>query len=189
MVSLLVAMQKIANQDLRRLDVVAFKTAPKIPLTVVLDSVRSMHNVGSIFRTADAYRVEHILLTGTSPVPPHREIHKTALGATESVNWSYESDIVKALNNLKSTGYTLLAVEQATDAVTPENIPEICQQSEKIAIIFGHEVLGVSQAAIDICHYCLELPQYGTKHSLNISVCAGIVIYEFFNQLKNRISL
>lgn len=182
-------MQKIANQDLGRLDVAAFKTAPKIPLTVVLDSVRSMHNVGSIFRTCDAYRVEHILLTGTTPVPPHREIHKTALGATESVSWSYERDILTALNNLKSDHYTLIAIEQATDAMTPSQIPRICQQAEKLAVIFGHEVMGVSQAVIDLCHYCLELPQYGTKHSLNISVCAGIVIYELFNQLKDRISL
>ncbi|GCD77182.1 RNA methyltransferase [Thermaurantimonas aggregans] len=182
-------MQKIPNEALGRLDVETFKQAPKIPLTIVLDSVRSMHNVGSIFRTADAYRIEKILLCGTTPTPPHREIHKTALGATESVEWAYYPDILQTLGNLKKAGYTLIAIEQATDAITPADVPHICLQHQKFALIFGHEVLGVSQEAIDQCDYCLELPQYGTKHSLNISVCAGIVLYEFFNNLRARISL
>lgn len=182
-------MQKIPNEALGRLDVAAFKQAPKIPLTIVLDSVRSMHNVGSIFRTADAYRIENILLCGTTPTPPHREIHKTALGATESVDWKYQPDILHALSSLKEAGYTLIAIEQATNSVTPADIPHICAQRQKFALIFGHEVMGVSQEAIDLCDYCLELPQYGTKHSLNISVCAGIVMYEFFNHLRAQIGL
>ncbi|MFN4300194.1 MAG: RNA methyltransferase [Thermaurantimonas sp.] len=182
-------MQKIPNEALGRLDINAFKQAPKIPLTIVLDSVRSMHNVGSIFRIADAYRIEKILLCGTTPTPPHREIHKTALGATESVTWAYIPDILHAIRILKEEDYNLIAVEQATDSITPADLPNLCAQYQKFALIFGHEVLGVSQEAIDRCDYCLELPQYGTKHSLNISVCAGIVIYEFFNHLRSRIGL
>lgn len=182
-------MLKISNEALGRLDVETYKRAPKIPLTILLDSVRSMHNVGSIFRTADAYRVRDVILCGTTPTPPHREIHKTALGATESVDWRYEPDIGICLKELKSSGYTLIAVEQATDAITPEDIPILCKKHQNIALIFGHEVMGVRQEAIDLCDYCLEWPQYGTKHSLNISVCAGIVIYEWFVHLRSRIGL
>ena len=182
-------MQKTSNEALGRLDVETYKQAPKIPLTILLDSVRSMHNVGSVFRTADAYRVREIILCGTTPVPPQREIHKTALGATESVDWWYAADILEALQGLKTSGYTLIAVEQATGAITPADIPHLVANQPSLALIFGHEVMGVRQEAIDLCDYCLELPQYGTKHSLNISVCAGIVIYECFKHLRSRIGL
>ncbi|MFN3952197.1 MAG: RNA methyltransferase [Thermaurantimonas sp.] len=182
-------MLKISNEALGRLDVETYKQAPKIPLTILLDSVRSMHNVGSVFRTADAYRVREIILCGTTPVPPHREIQKTALGATESVDWRYVADIREALQGLKTSGYTLIAVEQATVAITPADIPHLVANQPSLALIFGHEVMGVRQEAIDLCDYCLELPQYGTKHSLNISVCAGIVIYECFKHLRSRIGL
>ena len=170
-------MRKLRVEELNRLSVEDFQAAPKFPLVVVLDNVRSMHNVGSVFRTCDAFRVEKLYLCGITPRPPHREIHKTAIGAQDSVDWQYEAHILELLPQLKAEGYTLLAIEQAegSNILTSYGV----NPSNRYAIILGHEIQGVQQAVIDECHATLEIPQYGTKHSLNISVVAGIVVHHF----------
>ncbi len=174
--------RKIRNDELGRLSNEAFKTAEKKPLVVVLDNVRSLNNVGSAFRTADAFLVEKIYLTGITGKPPHREIQKTALGATESVDWEYEEDVVLLCKRLKDDGYKLIAIEQVTgsnelNVYTPDT-------NEKYAVVFGNEVFGVNEEVVEIADSCIEIPQYGTKHSLNISVSIGIVLWDFFNKLK-----
>ncbi|MBN1116838.1 MAG: RNA methyltransferase [Bacteroidales bacterium] len=174
-------MRKYLNEELNRLSVKEFKTTKKIPLTIVLDNIRSMNNIGSVFRTADAFLIEKILLCGITATPPQNEIHKTALGATESVEWEYCSETLDALIKLKEKGYTLLAIEQAEKAFKlGEYKPK---PEQKTAIVFGHEVRGVQQKVVDYCDGAIEIPQYGTKHSLNISVCAGIVIWEIARHL------
>ena len=175
-------MRKLLNEELDRLSIEAFKESGKIPVTVVLDNVRSLNNIGSVFRTADAFRLEEIVLCGITATPPHREIHKTALGATESVKWVYHKDTKSAVNGLKEKGYIILAVEQAEGAVTLESLTLSSQK--KYALIFGHEIRGVDQEVINLSDHCVEIPQFGTKHSLNISVAAGIVIWEIFKQLS-----
>ena len=178
-------MRKLNIEELHRLSVDEFKQADKIPLVVVLDDIRSMYNVGSIFRTSDAYRVECIYLCGITGCPPHAEIHKTALGAEESVEWMHFDDVIEAVADLKKRGYLLLAVEQAEGSITfplPEEI--INSDVSGYAIILGNEVKGVKQTVIDECDACIELPQYGTKHSLNVSTAAGIVIWEAFKVLS-----
>jgi 23S rRNA (guanosine2251-2'-O)-methyltransferase len=176
-------MKKLSMDELQRLSPDEFKHVKKIPLTLVLDNVRSMNNVGSVFRSADAFSVEQIYLCGISPQPPHREIHKTALGATETVEWRYVDDIHNLISALKTKGYTLVAIEQVENArMLPGYFPA---RSEKLALILGNEVEGVQQSVIDECDFCIEIPQFGTKHSLNISVAAGIVIYDLSTKMRS----
>ena len=174
--------RKIKNEELDRLSNEAFKTAVKKPLVVVLDNVRSLNNVGSAFRTADAFLVEKIYLTGITGKPPHREIQKTALGATESVDWEYEEDVVLLCSKLKNEGYKLIAVEQVNDGKELDLF--IPDTNDKYALVFGNEVFGVNEEVVQLADSCIEIPQYGTKHSLNISVSLGIVLWDFFNKLK-----
>jgi 23S rRNA (guanosine2251-2'-O)-methyltransferase len=173
-------MRKLKNEELNRLSVEEFKLVKKIPVTVVLDNIRSMNNIGSVFRTADAFRIEKIYLCGITAKPPHPEIHKTALGATESVNWEYVESTVSAVKHLKGKGYSLIAIEQTEESVMPGD--SIFSKTEKVAVVFGHEVRGVGQEVVNTCDYVMEIPQFGTKHSLNISVCAGIVLWELSKQ-------
>jgi len=179
---MLVKMRKLDNDELNRLDVEAFKTAQKIPCIIVLDNVRSLNNVGSVFRTGDAFRVEAVFLCGITATPPHREIHKTALGATESVSWKYFADTEDAIGELKESGYKVFAIEQAEQSIGLESL--CLNENQKTALIFGHEVKGVSQAVVDLSDACIEIPQFGTKHSLNVSVSAGIVIWEVFKKYR-----
>lgn len=163
-------------EELQRKTVAEFRASQKRPITVVLDNVRSMHNVGSVFRSADAFLVEAIVLCGFTPQPPHRDIHKTALGATETVPWQYAADVIQVLSKLRNDGYRIIAVEQAEGSIPLQQFS--WQMEEKIAVIFGNEVEGVQDSVIAICDECVEIPQSGTKHSLNISVAAGIVLYQ-----------
>ena len=174
-------MRKLKVTELNRLTPEAFKESRKIPLVVVLDHVRSLNNVGSVFRTSDAFRVEAIYLCGITACPPHAEIHKTALGAEETVDWKYFNDTLEAVEYLKQTGYTVCAIEQAEGSVMLDNL--LLDKNKKYAVILGNEVKGVQQTVVDRCDMCIEIPQYGTKHSLNVSVTAGIVICDFFQQL------
>lgn len=161
---------------LGRIDAESFKKAEKMPLVVVLDNVRSMHNVGSVFRSSDAFLVEAIYLCGFTPCPPHRDIHKTALGSTDTVTWKYVDETINAINQLKDDGYTIVSVEQVTNSIT---LPEVKWDGQsKMAIVMGNEVDGVDQDIINESSYCIEIPQMGTKHSLNISVATGIVLYK-----------
>jgi tRNA G18 (ribose-2'-O)-methylase SpoU len=171
-------MKKLKITELNRLSIDEFKIQEKIPLIVVLDNVRSMHNVGSVFRTSDAFLVEAVYLCGITNTPPHAEIHKTALGAENSVTWKYFEETYMAVNTLKEGGYTVLAIEQAQGSILLPNLN--LKKTEKYAVILGNEVKGVQQSVIDICDGCIEIPQYGTKHSLNVSVTGGIIIWEVF---------
>jgi len=169
--------------ELNRLSVEAFHKTEKLPVTVVLDNIRSCHNIGSVFRTADAFIVEQILLCGITATPPNKEIHKAALDAEKSVKWSYLPTTLHAVNQLREEGYQVWAVEQVSNSVSlPDFIPE---QGAKIALVFGNEVKGVDQQVIDRCHGAIEIPQFGTKHSLNISVSAGIVLWEVTRKMNN----
>lgn len=174
--------QKLKLEELNRIDVETFKKVKKIPLVIILDNIRSMHNVGAAFRTADAFLIEKIILCGITPQPPHREIHKAALGATESVDWSHESDINAAISDYKSQGYEIIGIEQTSDSrmITDFSI----DKSKKYALILGNEVEGISDEALPNIDTFLEIPQLGTKHSLNVSVCGGIVMWEFAKALK-----
>jgi tRNA G18 (ribose-2'-O)-methylase SpoU len=173
---------KLKLEELNRIDVETFKKVEKIPLVVVLDNIRSMHNVGATFRTADAFLVQKIILCGITPQPPHREIHKAALGATESVDWSYEADINVTINDLKSQGFEVVGIEQTTNSqmITDFKI----DNTKKYAVILGNEVEGISDEALQNIDSFIEIPQLGTKHSLNVSVCGGIVMWEFAKALK-----
>ncbi|GAB0154883.1 RNA methyltransferase [Chryseobacterium sp. Alg-005] len=173
---------KLKLEELNRIDVETFKKTEKIPLIVVLDNIRSMHNVGAAFRTADAFLIEKIILCGITPQPPHREIHKAALGATESVDWSHEKEINTTINDLKSQGFEIIGIEQTSSSqmITDFTI----DKSKKYAIILGNEVDGISDEALPDIDTFLEIPQLGTKHSLNVSVCGGIVMWEFAKALK-----
>ncbi len=175
-------MRKLLNEELDRLSVEQFKASDKIPVMVVLDNVRSQNNIGSVFRTADAFRLQGILLCGITAKPPHREIHKTALGATESVYWEYWEETSAAIQQLKDKGYLILAVEQAERAVPLDNLQ--LSPDQKYALVFGHEIRGVEQKVVDLSDMCVEIPQHGTKHSLNISVAAGIVLWDVFKQFS-----
>jgi len=171
-------MKKLKNSELERKSVDEFKTSQKIPVVVVLDNIRSLNNVGSVFRTSDAFRIEQIYLCGITAKPPHREIHKTALGATDSVEWTYVEDTKQAIAKLKENGYSILSIEQADKSMKlPDFKPQIDQ---KYALVFGHEVKGVHQEIVNMSDLCVEIPQYGTKHSFNISVSAGIVLYHIY---------
>ena len=165
----------------QRLTVDEFREAEKLPLVVVLDDVRSMYNVGSVFRTSDAFRVERIVLCGITSTPPHPEIHKTALGAEDSVSWEHAETALSAVEELRRQGYAVLAVEQAEGSTS---LPSFCaEKGKKYAVVLGNEVKGVHQEVVDACNGCLEIPQLGTKHSMNVSVTAGIIIYEFAREL------
>ena len=173
--------KKLKLEELGRIDIETFKETQKTPLVVVLDNVRSMHNVGAIFRTADAFLIEKIVLCGITPTPPHREIHKAALGATESVDWIYEKNITEALQNLKKENLQIIGIEQTS---TSKNITDYSiNKEEKYALVLGNEVDGLSEEALSHYDTFLEIPQLGTKHSLNVSVCGGIVMWEFFKNL------
>ncbi|CAN5524051.1 RNA methyltransferase [soil metagenome] len=175
-------MRKISNDELGRKNVSEFKSAAKIPLIVVLDNVRSLHNVGSVFRTADAFICEAIYLCGITATPPHREIEKTALGATESVAWKYFKTTLEAIASLKAQHCELIAVEQAEGGVELGDFTP--STGKTMAVIFGHEMFGVSEEVMQQVDKAIEINQYGTKHSLNISVCAGIVIHDLYTKLK-----
>lgn len=169
-------MRKLSMEELNRKSVEEFRQADKIPIVVVLDNIRSMHNVGSVFRTADAFLLEAIYLCGFTPQPPHRDIHKTALGATETVKWQYFSKTTEAVQSLKEKGYGIYAVEQVTDSYKLNQLAT--EPDEKLALVFGNEVSGVDPEIIALSDGCIEIPQLGMKHSLNISVAAGIVLWE-----------
>lgn len=168
-------MRKLANEELNRLAVNEFKEVKKNPIVIVLDNVRSMNNVGSAFRTGDAFLVEKVILCGITAQPPHREINKTALGATESVEWKHFEKTIDAIAHLKAEGYKILSVEQADKSLSLEKFQP--DEDEKYAFIFGNEVYGVEQEVVAASDHCLEIPQFGTKHSLNISVSIGIVLW------------
>ena len=174
-------MRKIKNEELDRLDVAAFKAASKTPIILVLDNIRSLHNIGSVFRTADAFRVQEIVLCGITAQPPHKDINKTALGATESVSWRYESNTLEAVKTLKEKGVKVIAVEQAEGAQSLESFTP--KPHATYALVFGNEVKGVAQEVVSAAHGVLEIPQYGTKHSLNVSVSVGVVVWQLFQKL------
>lgn len=173
--------RKIRTIEMQRLTVEEFREADKLPLVVVLDDVRSMYNVGSVFRTCDAFRVESIALCGISCTPPATEIHKTALGAEDSVSWKYYKTALEAVEELRAEGYEVLAVEQVEHSTKLQNF--VADKGKKYAVVLGNEVKGVHQEVVDACDGCLEIPQLGTKHSMNVSVTAGIIIYKFAEQL------
>lgn len=176
-------MRKIKNAELGRKNVDEFKSSKKLPLIVVLDNVRSLHNIGSIFRTADAFLIEAIYLCGITACPPHREIEKTALGATDSVSWKYFKTTSEAADALIDSGYVVIAIEQAERGIALNLFSP--DRNKKYALIFGHEINGVGEEVMEKVHSAIEIPQSGTKHSLNISVCAGIVLWEFFSKIKS----
>jgi len=174
-------MRKLKITELHRLTPTEFRESPKTPLIAVLDNVRSMHNVGSVFRTADAFRLEAVWLCGITATPPDPEIHKTALGAEDTVSWRYFKDALDAVSELKQQGYSVCAVEQAEGATALGSF--LPNRHSKYAVVIGHEVKGVQQEVVDACDCCIEIPQYGTKHSLNVAVAAGIVIRDFAEKL------
>lgn len=173
--------RKLKLDELHRATVDQFKLQDKLPVAVVLDNVRSMHNIGSIFRTSDGFAVNGIYLCGITAQPPHRDIEKTALGATNSVNWEYHANVVDAITTLREQGYRIIAIEQAENSTMLNNFTT--QPGEKYALIFGNEVNGVSDEAMQLIDACIEIPQFGTKHSFNIVVSAGIVLWDFYSKL------
>ena len=177
-------MSKLKLDDLKRATVEEFKKQDKLPVTVILDSVRSMHNVGSIFRTADGFAVEKIILCGITARPPHREIEKTALGATSSIDWLYVENIAEAILALKQDGYQIIAIEQASNSQMLNSF--LPDKDQKFALIFGNEVNGISDEAMKMSDICIEIPQFGTKHSFNIVVSAGIVLWDFYNKISSK---
>lgn len=175
-------MRKLANSELERKSIEDFKQAEKTPLIIILDDIRSLHNIGSVFRTADAFLIEKIYLCGITATPPNKEIHKTALGATETVSWEYAKDVLEVIDSLQKENIAVMAIEQVENSISlQEFIPE---NDQKYALVFGNEVKGVSQEAIKKCQGTIEIPQLGTKHSLNISVSAGIVVWDLFQKLN-----
>jgi tRNA G18 (ribose-2'-O)-methylase SpoU len=174
-------MRKLKITELNRLSVEEFKQADKLPLVVVLDEVRSLHNIGSVFRTSDAFLVNCIYLCGITATPPHPEMHKTALGAEDTVNWIYKKHTLEAVEELHNEGYTILAIEQVEGSTMLGDL--VLDKDKKYAIVMGNEVKGVQQEVVNACDGCIEIPQYGTKHSLNVSITTGIVLWEFVNQL------
>lgn len=175
-------MRKLKITELNRINAEEFKEANKLPLIVVLDEIRSLHNIGSVFRTSDAFRVESIYLCGITATPPHPELHKTALGAEYTVDWKYFKNTLDAVDKLKSDGYIVYSIEQAEGSTLLNDLQ--LDATKKYAIIMGNEVKGVQQEVINNSDGCIEIPQYGTKHSLNVSVTTGIVIWDFFTKLN-----
>ena len=177
-------MKKLTIDEMHRLSAEEFRKAEKLPLVVVLDNVRSQHNVGAVFRTADAFRLKEVVLCGICCCPPNQEIHKTALGAEDTVSWRYYKNTLDAVQTLQAEGYTVYAVEQVHQSRTLETVAS--DLPDKVAVVLGHEVFGVQQEVVDASDGCIEIPQYGTKHSLNVSVTAGIVIYTLAQRLLPR---
>ena len=175
-------MKKLKLEELGRISITEFKEAEKLPVCIVLDNVRSLHNVGSAFRTADAFRIEKIYLTGITGTPPHREIQKSALGATESVVWEYAEHSAEAIQKIKASGYEIIIIEQTTASKPVHEFVPVA--GKKYCLVFGNEVEGVRDDVIALGDQALEIPQTGTKHSLNISICLGIVTWEFFKKLR-----
>lgn len=175
-------MRKLENKELERKSVTAFKEATKTPIIIVLDDIRSLHNIGSVFRTADAFLIEKIYLCGITAVPPNKEIHKTALGATETVSWEYQKEVTDVITGLQKNGVSIFAIEQVENAVYLQNFK--IDKNKKYGLVFGNEVFGVSQKAIELCDGTIEIPQLGTKHSLNISVSTGIVVWDLFQKMN-----
>lgn len=176
-------MRKLANDELNRLNIESFKKAKKTPIIIVLDNIRSLNNIGSVFRTADAFLVEKIYLCGITAKPPHKDIRKTALGATESVAWEYRENTLNLVEKLQSTGVKIVSVEQAENATLLNNFK--VDTNKTYALIFGNEVKGVSQDVVSKSDSVIEIPQFGTKHSLNISVSAGVVVWDLWSKLNN----
>lgn len=177
-------MRKLENSELDRKSVDDFKTSEKTPIIIILDDIRSLHNIGSVFRTSDAFLIEKIYLCGITAIPPNKEIHKTALGATETVTWEYQKNVLEVIENLKKEKTLVYAIEQVENATFLNNFE--VKLNEKYALIFGNEVYGVSQEAIKLCDGTIEIPQLGTKHSLNISVSAGIVVWDLFQKIQQK---
>lgn len=177
-------LRKLKITEMNRLTVEEFKEARKLPLVVVLDQVRSLHNIGAVFRTSDAFLVNCICLCGITATPPHPEMHKTALGAELTVDWKYYQNTQDAVSELHKNGYTVLAIEQCEGSTLLSNLS--LDKEKKYAIVMGNEVKGVQQEVVDMCDGCIEIPQYGTKHSLNVSVTAGIVLWEFANKMREQ---
>lgn len=175
-------MKKLKLEELGRISVTEFKEVEKLPVSIVLDNIRSLHNVGSAFRTSDAFRIEKIYLTGITGTPPHREIQKSALGATESVAWEYVQSPATAVQKLKALGYTIVIIEQTTESTPLHEFT--LEPRKKYCLVFGNEVDGVSEEVIALGDKALEIPQSGTKHSLNISVCLGIVVWEMYQKIN-----
>lgn len=178
-------MRKLNNSELNRIGIDEFKEIEKIPLTIILDNIRSLSNVGSVFRTSDAFIIKEIILCGITATPPHREIQKTALGATESVNWRYVKDTYTVVRELQLQNVKVYAVEQADESIMLDQFNFSFEQD--IALVFGNEVKGVDDKVIEMVDECIEIPQFGTKHSINISISAGILIWEVFQQFQNNL--
>ena len=176
-------MRKLKNSELNRIDIETFKKVEKTPVVVILDNIRSCNNIGSVFRTSDALLIEAIYLCGFTATPPNKEIHKTALDAENSVLWQYFKETTEAVQYLKASGYKVFAIEQVENSIMLPNFQP--SKDEKLALIFGNEIKGVQQKVIDLCDGSIEIPQYGTKHSFNISVSAGIVLWDVFNKMFN----
>ena len=176
-------MKKLKNSELNRISIEEFKKSKKIPITILLENIRSAHNIGSVFRTADSFLINEIILCGISAQPPNKDIRKTALGSSESVEWKYEKNIEVAIQKLKDEGNKIISVEQTTNSISLENFKP--SKNSKYAIIFGNEVNGIEQRTIDLSDMAIEIPQYGTKHSLNISVAAGIIIWGIFSKINH----
>lgn len=174
-------MRKLRNEELERHSAESIKSVEKNPFVIVLDNIRSMHNVGSAFRTADAFLCEKIFLCGITAQPPHREIHKTALGATETVDWEYHDNAMTAIAQLKAEGYKIAAIEQADESISLDKFQ--IRNNEKLALIFGNEVKGVEESIVKVADYVIEIPQFGTKHSINVSVAIGVVIWDLISKI------
>ena len=175
-------MRKLENKELDRLTASAFKEAKKTPIIIILDDIRSLHNIGSVFRTSDAFLIEKVYLCGITAIPPNKEIHKTALGATETVTWEYENDVLSVIKKLTQENVAVYAIEQVENSIFLNDFK--IKKGKKYALVFGNEVFGVNQKAIEFCDGTIEIPQLGTKHSLNISVSTGIVIWDLFCKMK-----
>ncbi len=175
-------MRKLKNRELNRIDVEDFKKIEKTPLIVILDNIRSLNNIGSVFRTSDAFVIEKIYLCGITATPPNKEIHKTALGSTESIDWEYVEDTLSLVKKLKDLNIKIASIEQADNAMMLQEF--VVEKDQKYAVVFGNEVKGVQQEVVSASDYCIEIPQYGTKHSLNISVSVGVVVWDFWAKLN-----
>ena len=174
--------KKLKNPELNRISIEEYKEKEKTPLLVILDNIRSLNNIGSVFRTSDAFRIEKIYLCGYTAQPPHREIQKTALGATKSVDWEHSENIIEVIKDLQNQNIKVVAIEQTENAIMLDDFT--VTKSEKIAIVMGNEVQGVQQDVIDVCDSVIEIPQIGTKHSLNISVSCGVVLWDLFSKIN-----
>ena len=175
-------MKKLKNSELNRIDVETFKSSSKTPVIIILDNIRSLNNIGSVFRTSDAFLIKKIYLCGITATPPHKDIHRTALGSTDSVEWEYKKDTVELINALKKEDISIISIEQAENSIKLNEFVPL--KDKTYALVFGNEVKGVQQEVVSLSDNVVEIPQYGTKHSLNISVSAGVVIWDVFSKLK-----